>query len=134
MDPVPMTAQLPPEQFSLIRKAGRAERIRNIRRRVAIGGAILAAIFSGTILLRSRPAPTAADATPVTTASTDVQASGNGGEGQESGIKSLDTSKLAEAAVAVVSSAALNSLLGDEGDSSDDEDSGSAPSLSTSQS
>jgi hypothetical protein len=49
-----MDNQLDPKELARIRKEARNTRIRLIRRRIAIFGASLAAVFSGAVLVRSQ--------------------------------------------------------------------------------
>jgi hypothetical protein len=53
-----MTEELTPRELATARKQARAARIRNIRRRVAITAATLAAVFSGVVLARTQLNPT----------------------------------------------------------------------------
>jgi hypothetical protein len=51
---VNMENRLDPKELGRIKKAARIARIRTIRRRIAIFGATLAALFSGAVLVRSQ--------------------------------------------------------------------------------
>lgn len=80
-----MTEELTPRELANVKKQARAARIRKIRRRVAITGATLAAVFSGVIMARTQlnqpvsPAP--AQVAMVSTGSGDGESEGPGTTG-----------------------------------------------------
>ncbi|MBK8293589.1 MAG: hypothetical protein IPK93_02000 [Solirubrobacterales bacterium] len=116
-----MNEDLTPKELARIKREARAKRIGNIRRRVLVLGATLAAVFSGVALVRTEiNQPAAGSATRSTLAqSAPVQS----GDGESDDSKSDEGGAIGGAIVGVV-----NSVLGDSsGDGSSATTSTSSP-------
>lgn len=130
-----MNEELTPKELAAIKREARSKRIRNIRRRVLVLGATLAAVFSGIVLARTafdlNPAGASSNADLVQRAPTSTDGESDSededhdeGESDEG----FDGEDLGGAIVSVATG-----LLSDSGESSSVKSSSSAP-LTTSQS
>ncbi|MGK2956373.1 MAG: hypothetical protein ACSLFI_11980 [Solirubrobacterales bacterium] len=130
-----MNEELTPKELAAIKREARSKRIRNIRRRVLVLGATLAAVFSGIVLARTafdlNPAGASSNADLVQRAPTSTDGESDSededhdeGESDEG----FDGEDLGGAIVSVATG-----FLSDSGESSSVKSSSSAP-LTTSQS